>query len=199
MMRNVRRRKFGSMRLAALVAASGCSGYAFSADPPADPVSDAALSEYSFQMGGFVRTWAAMNLQNHPETGGGQGELSMLRGSVELNAEAKTGPFRWTVVGRADREVLTPYEKQLQEQVRTNSPGGPGSSMLGLYDQTQLREYYVDFDVGPPRVHFRVGKQEVAWGETDFFHPTDLINGYDYRWRSFLERDNDELRKPLIM
>lgn len=197
-MENLRRRKLSSIRIAALVAASGCSGYAFAADAPANPVSDTDLNEYSFQMGGFVRTWAAMNLQNHPETGGGQGELSMLRGAVELNAQAKTGPFSWTVVGRADREVLTPYEKQLQDQVRADTPGGPGSSMLGLYDQTQLREYYVDFDVGP-RVHFRVGKQEVAWGETDFFHPTDLINGYDYRWRSFLESDNDELRKPLIM
>ncbi|RQR27591.1 LysR family transcriptional regulator [Burkholderia sp. Bp9142] len=122
----------------------------------------------------------------------------MARGSLELNMDAKTGPFRWTVVGRADREVLTHYERELQNLARTNTPGGPGSSMLSQYNQTQLREYFVDFDIGE-HAHFRVGKQEVAWGETDFFHPTDLINGFDYRWRSFLERDNDELRKPLIM
>ncbi|MFM0097182.1 LysR family transcriptional regulator [Paraburkholderia nemoris] len=198
MMRGLRKGKRSSAKVAVLLAASSLSGYAFSADSVTDPTTDIASNEYSFKMGGFVRTWASMNLQNHPETGGGQGELSMLRGSVELDANAKTGPFQWTVVGRADREVLTPYEKQLQDQIRANSPGGPGSSMLGFYDQTQLREYYVDFDIGE-HAHFRLGKQEVAWGETDFFHPTDLINGYDFRWRSFLERDNDELRKPLIM
>ncbi|WP_439685520.1 LysR family transcriptional regulator [Cupriavidus oxalaticus] len=155
-------------------------------------------SDNYFSFGGYVRTWASMNLQDHPETGGGKGELSMLRGSLQLNANAKTGPLRWTVVGRADREVLTGYEKDLQDLARTNTPGGPGSRMLDQYNQSELREYFVDFDLGDS-AHFRVGKQQVVWGETDFFHLTDLIHGFDYRWRSFIERDNDELRKPLFL
>ncbi|MFB9123487.1 DUF1302 family protein [Paraburkholderia dipogonis] len=150
-------------------------------------------------LGGFVRTWASMNLQNHPEVAnGGAGELQMLRSSLELDAGLKTGPFKWTAIGRLDREILTPYEKSLQDMVRQNTPGGPGSSMLQQYDQNELREFYVDTDVGD-RVHLRLGKQQIVWGETDFFHPTDLIQGYDYRWRSFLEPESDELRKPLIM
>jgi len=27
----------------------------------------------------------------------------------------------------------------------------------------------------------------------------DVVHGFDYRWRSFLEREGDELRKPLIL
>lgn len=187
----------GTANTAVIAIAMGITGSGVAAEttPAPDP---AESSDNYFNVGGYVRSWASMNLQNHPETGSGAGQLSMLRGSAELNANAKTGPFRWTVVGRADREVLTSYEKQLQQLNRTNTPGGPGSSLLDLYNQTELREYYVDFDIGE-LTHFRVGKQEVAWGETDFFHLTDLINGYDYRWRSFLERDNDELRKPLLM
>ena len=195
--REVRNAK-GSMGALAVAIASGFAGQAFAADAVEEAVAKSAVSDNYIKFGGFVRSWLSMNLQDHPETGGGQGQLSMARGSLELNMDAKTGPFRWTVVGRTDREVLTHYERELENLARQNTPGGPGSSMVDQYNQTQLREYFVDFDIGE-HAHFRLGKQEVAWGETDFFHPTDLINGFDYRWRSFLERDNDELRKPLIM
>ncbi|WP_321967823.1 DUF1302 family protein [Burkholderia cepacia] len=155
------------------------------------------LSDNAFSYSGFVRTWASMNLQRHPETSGGAGTLQMLRASLELSANLKTGPLTWTAVGRSDREILTGYEKRLQDLARHETPGGPGSSLLSQYDQNELREFYVDADVGS-RVHLRLGKQQIVWGETDFFHPTDLIQGYDYRWRSFVEPESDELRKPLI-
>lgn len=61
-----------------------------------------------------------------------------------------------------------------------------------------MRELYVTFDVGD-RTHFKLGKQQIVWGETDFFRAMDIIHGYDLSWRSFLETENEELRKPLIM
>ena len=64
------------------------------------------------------------------------------------------------------------------------------------YDSTELRELYITFDLGS-RTHFKLGKQQVVWGETDFFRAMDIIHGYDLRWRSFLETENEELRKPL--
>jgi hypothetical protein len=171
---------------------------AWAADQDASDGSSPGDSEYKFRVGGFVRTWGSFNLQDHPDGNDkGAGTPSMLRGSVELNGDLTTGPLQWHAVGRVDREVLTPYERQLQNEIRANSPGGPGSSLLGQYNQTELREFYVDVDP-LERVHLRLGKQQIVWGETDFFHPTDLIQGYDYRWRSFLEGESDELRKPLI-
>jgi hypothetical protein len=155
-------------------------------------------AEPNYTLAGYVRNWVSMNLQNHPETPGeNAGSLSMLRASLDIDGTLKTGPLKWTAVVRADREALTPYEKDLQNAAREDTPGGPGSSLLSEYDQTEIRELYFDTDVGD-RVHLRVGKQQIVWGETDFFHPTDLIQGYDYRWRSFLEGESDELRKPLI-
>ena len=68
--------------------------------------------------------------------------------------------------------------------------------LLDDYDSTELREFYVTFDV-TDRVHVKLGKQQVVWGETDFFRAMDIIHGYDLRWRSFLELENEELRKPL--
>lgn len=154
-------------------------------------------SENSFHLGGYVRTWASWNLQNHPEIAhSSAGSLQMLRGSLSLNADATTGPLKWKAIGRADQEVNTSYQRNLEEAIHSNSPGGPGSNLLGQYKQAELREFYVDADP-TDRLHVRLGKQQIVWGETDFFHPTDLIQGFDYRWRSFLESDNDELRKPL--
>lgn len=69
---------------------------------------------------------------------------------------------------------------------------------LDDYDSTELRELYTTFTLGE-RYHFKLGRQQVVWGETDFFRAMDVIHGYDYRWRSFLELENEELRKPLIL
>jgi len=203
-MRKRRQRLLRSGRAGLLTLAVGIAGngYAQDADAPKDEAAGQAeikgKGDNYINVGGYQRGWAAMNLQDHPETGGGRGELSMLRGSLQLNVDAGTGPLRWTAVGRADREALTPYQRQLQDINRNGTSGGPGSSLLDQYNRADLREFYVDFDLGEYS-HFRIGKQQVVWGETDFFHLTDVLQGFDYRWRSFLERDNDELRKPLLM
>lgn len=153
----------------------------------------------SFQLGGYVREWASANLQNVPETPqNDRGDISMLRSSVLLDANAKLGMFKWKAIGRVDREYKTNYLTRLEGANRKNSPGGPGSNIMDLYNQGELRELYVDFNP-VDRVNLRIGKQQVVWGETDFYHLTDLIHGFDFRWRSFLEVDNDELRKPLIL
>jgi hypothetical protein len=172
-----------------------CGG-AFAADNEAAPIAD---SDNSFRLGGYVRSWASFNMQNQPETTqNDRGSLSMLRSSLSLNADAQTGPFQWKAIGRLDREYKTNYLQHLEDRNKAYLAGGPGSSIMSLYNQGELRELY--FDVSPTdRLHLRVGKQQVVWGETDFFHTTDLIHGFDFRWRSFIERDNDEIRKPLIL
>ena len=85
------------------------------------------------------------------------------------------------------------------------APGLPGFGagtqddlVLDDYDSTELRELYTTFTLGD-RFHFKLGRQQVVWGETDFFRAMDIIHGYDLRWRSFLELENEELRKPLIL
>ncbi|MDF1817134.1 MAG: hypothetical protein P1U54_00685 [Immundisolibacteraceae bacterium] len=79
---------------------------------------------------------------------------------------------------------------------------GANGTFLSDYDENRfhdmMRELYVTFDVGK-RTHFKLGKQQVVWGETDFFRAMDIIHGYDLTWRSFLETENEELRKPLIL
>lgn len=68
-----------------------------------------------------------------------------------------------------------------------------------MYHQFPVRELYADVPLIKNRLNLRFGKQQIVWGETDFFQGTDLMHGFDYTWRSFLEPENEELRKPLIM
>ncbi|MCS0631237.1 LysR family transcriptional regulator [Telluria mixta] len=169
----------------------------------------------NLKLAGFIRTWMSWNLKDNQDVTApypgqppyspleGKGDMSMFRTSLQLEADYKTGPVSWHGVARADREKLTSYGKRLQERSCTSAtvigaPTGPGCDVRQQYNQIELRELYVDFPVGD-RISVRFGKQQVVFGETDFFHPNDLLNGFDYRWRLFGEPESDALRKPVIM
>jgi hypothetical protein len=160
----------------------------------------AHAEEPSFHLGGYLRMGASFNLQDAPETAGDdRGKLSMLRGTLLLDADADAGPLRIKGVARAVREHQTGYLKDLEQRVEATTPGGPGSDMMDyLYNEAELRELHVEFEP-TDRILVRLGKQQVVWGETDFFRAMDVVHGFDYRWRAFLEPENEELRKPLIL
>ena len=159
---------------------------------------EAGDSGNSFHLGGYVRGWAAFNLQDQPETASDdRWKPSMLRGSLLLDADARTGPVQWKAVARADREAKTSYLAELERLRTTNgTTGGDHRSILENYDQTELRELWGEFKLGD-RATFRIGKQQIVWGESDFFQAMDLVHGYDLSWRLFLEGENEEWRKPL--
>jgi hypothetical protein len=162
---------------------------------------DFGNDEFGFSLGGYLRGWSSFNLKDAPETrGDDKGKLSMLRSSLMLDADAVTGPLSWKAITRFDKEWMTGYQDDLQDINRSmvnTGFSGRGSDLMDQYDRAELREFYVDYEID--RVKFRVGKQQVVWGETDFFRAMDVVHGFDYRWRSFLEPENEELRKPLIM
>jgi hypothetical protein len=173
------------------------AGAAHAQQDAPSPAPDEGAS--NFHLGGYLRAWTSVNLQDPVETpGNDRGKLSMVRGALLLDADWKTGPLNWKAIGRADREYKTSYLRRLEEQTRSATPNGPGSHITDLYEHGELREFYVDF-APAERLKLRIGKQQVVWGETDFFRAMDVVHGFDYRWRSFLEREGDELRKPLIM
>ena len=61
-----------------------------------------------------------------------------------------------------------------------------------------LREVYFDVNLFDDRLFVRVGRQQLVWGESDFFQAMDVVHGYDYRGRLFYE-NNEEWRKPLML
>ena len=59
-----------------------------------------------------------------------------------------------------------------------------------------MRELYMDATLG--KWDFRIGKQQVVWGETDGLRLMDIINPLDMR-RQFITRDWRDIRIPLTM
>lgn len=160
--------------------------------------------DFSFHLGGYARGWTSMNLENQPELEkvgkSSRNKLSMVRGSFLLDADATTGPVKWKAIGRFDREYKTDYLRDLEDLRATNGTavGGESNNILDNYNAEELREFWAEFPIGE-RTTVKVGKQQLVWGESDFFHALDLVNGYDLSWRLFFEGENEEWRKPMIM
>ena len=161
---------------------------------------------------GYVRQYISMNLENpyleDPSTGRAKGnyryDLSMLRTVGKLDLFKDLGSSQLFISGRASREYETGYLKDLQEvsddyvRLTANRPKSTVNLMDDVYNEIELRELWWQTDIRPTST-LKLGKQQVVWGETDFFQSLDVVHGYDFRWRSFLEGENEELRKGLWM
>lgn len=145
---------------------------------------------------GSVQHALSFNMANPVETAeDDRYDLSMSRTTFRLDAEAKTEHFTFVTKARVVQEQNTPYLKRLQA-LGANS--FEQESLVDKYSESTLREAYLETDLGE-RTTLRLGKQQVAWGETDFFQALDLVHGFDYTWRSFLEPANEDLRKPVFL
>lgn len=63
--------------------------------------------------------------------------------------------------------------------------------------ENNIREAYVDLKAPP--FSFRLGRQQVVWGETDFFRALDIVNPLDLTWHFFYELEWEDIRIPLWM
>src|SRR5205823_5719079 len=136
-----------AVSVAVVGAVIGCSGAWGAGDSSAG---ESGNADEGLKISGYARAWASFNLQDQPDTPNynDKWKAQMQRFSVAINADKKTGPVAWHATVRTDQEVLTSYEKHLQDQVRQNTPGGPGSNMLTQYRRTDLRELYGEGELG---------------------------------------------------
>jgi len=171
---------------------------------------------YNLNMNGYVRTTVGVMLQDHDETSADD-KWRMNLGEVTLNLDfdIKTGPLNWKVITRFDKEMQTDYLDDLEERMDATAAAfdiqgnysSAGSHNRGdfmeQYETTDevfdwLRELYFDVNLLDDRLMVRVGRQQLVWGESDFFQAMDVVHGYDYRGRLFYE-NNEEWRKPLML
>lgn len=157
-----------------------------------------------FEVNGYLRQYSSWNLGNPVETPeDDKWDMSMNRWALFVDATTRTGPLRWTGRFRASYEAQTSYEDRLEASANflrsldTSSPGRT-SNFSDEYEELDVRELFFDTDIGDS-FSLRVGRQQVVWGETDFFHATDVIHGVDLRWRSFYVPENEDIRKPLLL
>jgi hypothetical protein len=86
--------------------------------------------------------------------------------------------------------------------------GQQGCPESGLYTRTDgaardalaftntLREAYIDFALADAPLSFRLGRQQVIWGESDQFRLMDVINPLDTTWH-LQQEEWDKIRVPL--
>ena len=161
-----------------------------------------------YTLNGYLRTWISLNLDDPPEVSGGRYDISMLRGSLLLDFELWLENVMFKAISRFDGEIRTRYLKRLEDSIEERNDffssvlgkkiQGPGNDIMRQYNKCDLREAYIELPFGNS-LKFRLGKQQVAWGQPGLFRALDMIHGYDYRWRAFLEIEKEEVRKPLIM
>ncbi len=65
-----------------------------------------------------------------------------------------------------------------------------------LMFENSLREAYIDIDLADAPLNFRIGRQQVIWGESDQFRLMDIINPLDTTWH-LQQEDWDKIRVPL--
>jgi len=171
---------------------------------------------YNLNMNGYVRTTVGVMLQDHDETrADDKWRMNQAEVTLNLDFDIKTGPLNWKVITRFDKEMQTDYLDDLEERMDATAAAfgiqgnysGPGSHNRGdfmeQYETTDevfdwLRELYFDVNLFDDRLMVRVGRQQLVWGESDFFQAMDVVHGYDYRGRLFYE-NNEEWRKPLML
>ncbi|PWC52533.1 DUF1302 family protein [Azospirillum sp. TSO22-1] len=149
---------------------------------------DARLS-----VNGYLRQWMSFNLNDMPETpDNDRWRVSMARSQLRLDTTLTMPGVKFFASGRGVAEAETGWQRDLE---RMGANGG--HDLMRKYNALELREAWAEsaFD----RLTLRLGKQQVVWGETDFFVASDMVHGFDYSWRAMLETENEELRKPLIL
>ncbi|MBX3028004.1 hypothetical protein KF840_24210 [bacterium] len=62
--------------------------------------------------------------------------------------------------------------------------------------ESTLREAYIDLSLADAPISFRVGRQQVIWGESDQFRLMDIINPLDTTWH-LQQEEWDKIRIPL--
>jgi hypothetical protein len=160
-------------------------------------LADDNSGEDRFHFDGYLRGEVSVNAKNWQDTPdyNDKGKVSMARATARLNMDFKANDaVTFVAKARASREDKTPFLRHL-EDMGANSY--KQESIMQLYNDAEVREWYADIKASD-RVKFRIGKQQIVWGETDFFVANDLAQGYNNVWRSFLEPANEELRKGNI-
>lgn len=125
-----------------------------------------------------------------------KGKLSMARFTLKLNVDSTINDtLSWAGKFRLVKDASTSYLRQL-DKLGADTAGH--NDLSRMYSEGEIRELYMDIKPSSD-VLLRVGKQQVVWGESDFFQAMDMVHGYDFTWRSFLEPANEDLRKPSVM
>ncbi len=185
-------------------------------------IAQAQEFEPSFQVNGFLQnqtglffnTWDRNTWRLYPEGyvhkgielgrdlefpvdhGSKGGQLSMFRNTLQL--EADWNPFEGITLHALARGVLSlPLAADRDAQVPRGDVDDKKDWVWdNYYNEIDLRELYLDIDAGP-LLNFRVGRQQVTWGEVGSYRLLDVVNPVDNTWHFGPLESFEDTRIPL--
>ena len=131
--------------------------------------------------------------------GGYGGQLSMFRNTIQLEAEWKPSE-KVTVFGiiRGVRSAMLDADRYAQ----VPEPGAVENEREwvweNFYNELEIRELYVDAEAGQ-RLSFRIGRQQISWGDTGQYRLLDVINPINGTWHLSAFESFEDIRIPLWM
>ena len=137
--------------------------------------------DYAFS-GTWEQEWAV-------ETDGGDSQK--FEALVEPRIDVDFGDLRVTGIARIRLDTDGDLGPDQSSPPNYSDANGPLFNTAEA--ELSLRELYVDFDLGPS--FWRVGKQQIVWGEADGLKVLDVVNPQSFR--EFIMDDFDDSRIPL--
>ncbi len=105
----------------------------------------------------------------------------VLSASLEADKYAQVPTFVADTTYNHDDEVQEAKRKWVHEH---------------YYNEADLRELYLDLDA-TDWLNFRIGRQQVSWGETGSYQMLDVINPINSTWHLSIFESFDDIRVPL--
>jgi hypothetical protein len=132
------------------------------------------------------------------------GSLSMFRFSALLEADWRPHPdYTIHAIVRAVKSLETDADgmAQMPRPSTSNDPGKRRAEAReyvnrNYYTEFDLREFYLDANLND-WMSFRIGRQQVTWGETGQFRLLDVINPVDNTWHFGPIESFEDARVPL--
>ena len=149
------------------------------------------LMENRLSIHGFLENQTAIRAQ---EGVNDEWKLSRFRNTLQVETELKIAEETKIVfIGRGFFDGSWDLQSSLIQSPKDAHTVPDGENMKRDFD---AREYYIIGRLG--RLVYKIGRQQIAWGESDLFRMADIINPIDYSRRLTFE-SFENIRIPLRM
>ncbi len=171
-----------------------------------------ADEEPKFRVNGYLQNQTGVFISRHRthlndkglplDHGDKFGKLSMFRNTLQLEADWTPGPaVSLHAIVRGVRSLKLSVDKDAQ----VPHEGYFGNNQKTIdwvadtyYQELDLREFYMDINASE-YLNLRLGRQQVAWGETGQYRLLDVVNPTDSTWHFGPLESFEDQRIPLWM
>jgi hypothetical protein len=155
---------------------------------------------HDFRVHGFLRYEPSIHIAgrnwNNDPLQKDNNWLNLSRAWFQIEPEVKLGDFlKFYSKIRFISETAPNIDGDLYhfEALPLEFPRNGGMLQAGRkHGAAEVWELFMDLDIKPIDLWFRIGKQVVAWGEPIAIRVFDVVNSLDLRWHGFYEPSMDE-------